>query len=188
MKNSRYSTFAPPMRRNYVQDSDNLKKRPMSPSKEIMKSKQDYAKKIQSKDMLDKAQGILTLLAKSQNTPMGQIILTAVANTVNSLTKNAKESIPAYQKDSVRRLGVSSGIDESRVHITRFHVGRPSTRSVLDAEKINGSSQVILDLSTSDGIEATIRKYLHRSFGFNQKGFDFLGIPFYVTVQDYINL
>jgi hypothetical protein len=159
-------------------------------SDDLIKDLQKLRKQanITAKNALDKAEKMQKLIKKASTTKIGKYILDAISNGIASLANNSQDTLPAYTKESVAKITTSNLMDVSKVYVIRFHVGQKSTQSVIQAEKQNGSANIELTNSLSDGQDIIHRKLLSRSFGFNQKSIDFLDKCFHVTVKDYVDL
>jgi hypothetical protein len=135
-----------------------------------------------SKKSIAAAAMIADFFSNNAGSVMGRYILGEVFNGARSLVNNSKDSVPYSLGTSV------INVDQTKVHIIRFDVGRPSTKSVLEAEKMHGSSNIQISNSLSDNTSTESRSYLSKSFGFNQKSMDFLYGRFYVRMIEYEKL
>lgn len=167
--------------RNRTQGSKSSKN---SPKKlfgvdKIEQGKKELAKGANRSTALDAASKLLTAVGTPTEVMAAKVVLGVIENTIESLANNSAKMLPYFYHNS------SLDIDNTKVHIVRFNVGRKSTSSVLTAESVHGLTKLQLSNSLSECQDINTRKMLTRSFGFNQKSIDFLASRFYCAVSDY---
>lgn len=184
MKSRNTPSFIVPAKksRNFSSSNNVSKDRRMSPADKVYEAKKELAKESNGKNNMRQAAELARILATPTEILAVRAALGVLENGVNSLANSANKMLPYFYSNT------TSDVDNTKIHIIRFNVGRESTKSVKTAESINGSSKLQLSNSLSECQDVTSRSYLNKSFGFNQKSIDFLEPNFYVCVQDYSSL
>lgn len=148
-------------------------------AKQIEQGKKNFASGVKPSNAMDAASRILSLMGTPSEIIAARVVIGIIENAANSLANNSAVNLPFHYQNS------SLDVDNTKIHIVRFNVGRNSTKSVKSAESIHGVTKLQISNSLSECQDLESRKYLSRSFGFNEKSIDFLGTKFYTVVNDY---
>ena len=90
--------------------------------------------------------------------------LVSISGTFRGLANHGKERLAGVVQNTNRSLS-----ENTKSYIVRFRVGRLPTNSVRQAANLYGTNNIQISNSLSEVVDKEKRKYLSRSFGFNQK-------------------